>query len=744
MDQGSLLAAGTLGATALAAGVHLAGRRRRARRDAAALAERIDRRQHLARSLHPVIDPDVCIGSLSCLDACPEGDILGIIDHAARLVHADHCIGHGRCAAECPVGAIRLVLGSAERGVDLPEVDEWFESSRRGVHVVGELGGMGLIRNAVAQGLQAAERLAETTPSGGEVVVVGAGPAGLATALGLTARGVPNRVLEQDTVGGSIAHYPRRKLTLTEPLDLPIAGRIGRRQISKEELLDAWQRAIGKARLRIASGVKVGGIEGRDGRFTVLTSAGPVEAAKVVLATGRRGTPRRLGAPGEELPKVVHGLREPEAFDGARVLVVGGGDAAVEAAIQLATGSTAQVALAYRGPELSRCRAANRARFEELVAARRVAAHLSAEVRAITAAAVLLERAGRAVELPNDAVVLALGGELPVQFLASVGVAMHRFHGEAPGELARPAPAAPHPGLHPGPRRALPRRARAERRILVLLRLLYAVAGLALLGWLAAKGADYYRLPRAARLASPLHPLLKPAGPWGHGVGIAATAVMLGNFLYAARKRVRRLRALGSIRGWLDFHVFVGFMSPLVIAFHAAFQSNNGLATGTAAALGGVVVTGIVGRFIYGVVPADGGKGAELEDLAADFARIRAWAAPQLDLAGASAHALLDRATAPVKAGSLAAVFLRMPVEALALRLRILGLRRHLADRAGYRELRDALLRLGRLRWQLRFYRSLKRLLRGWRVFHAALAVFLVLAIAAHIAVSLFLGYGLR
>ncbi len=225
---------------------------------------------------------------------------------------------------------------------------------------------------------------------------------------------------------------------------------------------------------------------------------------------------------------------------------------------------------------------------------------------------------------------------------------------------------------------------------------------------------------------------------------MAATAFMMSNFLYAVRKRVRGLTGFGHIKGWLDFHVFVGVMSPLVIAFHAAFQSNNFMASATALSLAVVILTGLVGRYIFGLVPATGGKAEELEDLAATFERLRSFAAPELAHAGPRATALLDRATAPVRAGSLLAVFLRYPLEAAALRLRLLSMRGLFPDRERWLELRATLLGLGRLRWQLRFYGSLKRLLRGWRVFHATLAVFLVFAIAAHIAVSLYLGYGLK
>jgi thioredoxin reductase/Pyruvate/2-oxoacid:ferredoxin oxidoreductase delta subunit len=739
MDQATLwLSTGAVAFVALVGGWHASRRWKRQRRDSAAWEAKRRAGQHHARSLHPVIDTDICIGSLSCLKACPEGDILGIVDGAARLVHADHCIGHGRCAAECPVNAIRLVFGSAERGVDLPEVSEVFESSRPGVHVVGELGGMGLIKNAIAQGLQAAEHLASVLPrSGPGVLVVGAGPAGIATALGLRARGVPFRIVEQGSVGGSVSHYPRRKVAMTEQVELPGWGRFGKSAISKEELLHTWERVLAKSGVSVEQGVKVVGIEGADGRFAVETATGPIAASKVVLAIGRRGTPRRLGVPGEDLEKVVYGLTEAEQYDGQRVLVVGGGDAALEAAIQLAGESSAQVTLSYRGAELARCREANRLRFNDLVAARKIQVLLSSEVREIRPKQVLLTVGGAESSLPNDFVIVNVGGELPTEFLGKVGVGMRRYHGEAIG-VAKP-------GVDPAAQRKASARAhdRRVRRRHWVVRSLYLVAGLSILAWLAWVGRDYYPLDRAARRASPLHARLRSAGVWGHGVGIAATAFMLSNFLYAARKRWKRLGSLGGIKGWLGFHVFVGFMSPLVIAFHSAFQSNNLLATSTAASLCVVVATGIVGRFIYGTVPSDGGKAVELSDLLAHFERLRDQQGQTLGEAGPGARALLTRATTPVSAGSFALLFVLMPLEALMLRLRLLGLRRRFRTRAQFLEFRDAVVRLARLRWQIRFYASLKRLLRGWRAFHASLAVFLVLAIAAHIGISLYLGYGL-
>jgi thioredoxin reductase/Pyruvate/2-oxoacid:ferredoxin oxidoreductase delta subunit len=729
------IAAAFVVAAFLFGGIHVSRRKARQRRDAEVLEEKRARGAHLARSLHPVIDPDVCIGSLSCLKACPEGDILGVVDGAARLVHGDHCIGHGRCAVECPVHAVKLVFGSAERGIDLPEIDEYFESSRPGVHVVGELGGMGLIKNAVTQGLQLAERLADVLgPTRGQVVVVGAGPAGLATAIGLKARKIPHRLLEQDTLGGSVAHYPRRKVTMTETIDLPLGGRFGKSRITKEELLGSWQKIVGKVGIKVEEGVKVTGVAGEDGRFAIDTSRGTLQAAKVVLAIGRRGTPRKLGVPGEEGEKVLYGLKDPDQFDGNKVLVVGGGDAALEAAIQLAEESSAEVALSYRGAELGRCREANREKFIALAKAGRVRSLLPSVVKEIKPKEVALDAGGREVRLPNDFVVVNVGGELPAEFLAKVGVTMRRYHGEERrgGRAARTTR-----------KGAVEKRTDAEKGHGRTAHQLYALGGLLILAGLAWVGRDYYLLSRAERLASPLHPSLKPAGSYGHGVGIAATLFMLSNFLYAARKRWKVLAPLGKVTSWLDFHVFVGFMSPLVIAFHAAFQSNNLLATGTAASLAVVVSTGIVGRFIYSVVPSDGGKSIELADLLARFERARTSVGDLPARAAVAAKAIQARVGAPVKSRSFAVLFVALPVESLGLRLRLFALRWRFGDRARFKAFRTTVLRLERLRWQIRFYSSLKRLLRGWRAFHATLAVLLVLAIAAHIGLSLYLGYGL-
>jgi thioredoxin reductase/NAD-dependent dihydropyrimidine dehydrogenase PreA subunit len=765
LDLLALLAAAlVLGASTGALVLH---RRRRQLRDTAAWERNVEKQLHVPASLHPVIDTDVCIGSLSCIRACPEGDILGVVGGAARLVHAANCIGHGRCAAECPVGAIRLVFGTSERGVDLPEVDEFFESSRPGVHVVGELGGMGLIRNAVAQGLQVAEHLhrvlalpaAAAVPgervvggAGGtlrvldggggppaetvDVAVVGAGPAGLATAAALRRAGRTVRILEQGTVGGTVAQYPRQKVVMTDPLEIPYAGKLTKRLVSKEELLEYFEKLLARSGLRVEEGVRVVGLDGEDGAFRVRTASGTIPARKVVLACGRRGTPRRLGCPGEDSPRVTYRLLDPEQYAGAKVLVVGGGDSALEAANSLCDAGAA-VTISYRGPEFGRCRPANKAGLEARAAAGRLRAAMSSTVERIGEGTVTLRTAAGPEDLPIDYVIVLIGGELPLEFLKQVGVGVKRLHGEAlvpAGRSAGPVAARRAPSKEE-------REARNRRRLALLLGALGASI-VALLAW---HGHEYYLLDEEARReAEALHRVFRPAGTWGHGVGIAATAFMMSNFLYAVRKRWGRLKRSGTIRTWLTFHMFVGFMSPVVIAFHAAFQSNNGLATATAAALAVVVSTGIVGRFIYGMVPVSGGRTLELHDLLARWERERDALRPALAPGADPSRVdeLVGRITAAPAGGSLLALFARLPGETVGLGLRLARLRPLFADAGAYRRFRGEILRLVRLRRQVGFYRGLKRLLSAWRLFHASLAVFLVLLIAAHIGVALYLGYG--
>lgn len=386
-------------------------------------------------SLHPVIDPAKCIGCRACLFACPEGQIFGAAGHKVEVLAAANCIGHGSCKAACPTSAIDLVYGSEKRGVTLPTVDKNFQTTVPGVYIAGELGGMGLIRNAIEQGRQAIEAIASSlqgstgSPEVLDVVIVGAGPAGISASLNAKAHGLRFVTLEQDTIGGTVAHYPRRKIVMTNPAQMPMVGEMRFRKVGKEALLRFWSGVLQKVPLPIRTGERVSAIVPTSFGHIVRTQAGHYPARRVLLAMGRRGSPRTLGIPGEELPNVCYRLVEPAQYRGSRVLVVGGGDSALEAAATLAGEAGTTVTLAYRGSGFVRPRQANRTAIDKLRKTGRVDVLLNTEVLRIGPDSVFLRTNGSAVEVKNDAVILCTGGVAPGAFLQAIGIASETKYG---------------------------------------------------------------------------------------------------------------------------------------------------------------------------------------------------------------------------------------------------------------------------------------------------------------------------
>jgi thioredoxin reductase/NAD-dependent dihydropyrimidine dehydrogenase PreA subunit len=388
-------------------------------------------------SLHPAIDPTRCVGCGECIKACPEqpeSHVLGLIDGKAELVTPSDCIGHGACRTACPVGAITLVFGTERRGVDIPVLSTDFETNVPGVFVAGELGGMGLIRNALVQGREAVEAVARRRQRRQgmlDLFIVGAGPAGFSASLTAMSLGLKFATVEQESLGGCVFHYPRAKLVMTAPVELPFIGKIKIKQTSKEALLQFWQNVERKSGLVINYNERVDSIAPRHGGFVVRTSKREYEASAVVLAIGRRGTPRKLGVPGEELPKVVYRLIDPEQYAGQRVLVVGGGDSALEAAASIAEVDGAKVAISYRGGAFARAKPKNRQRVEAAREDGRLLVALGSIVKQIAQDAVTIEQKGKLLRLPNDAVIVAAGGVVPTEFLKGVGVQIETKYGTA-------------------------------------------------------------------------------------------------------------------------------------------------------------------------------------------------------------------------------------------------------------------------------------------------------------------------
>ncbi len=381
--------------------------------------------------LHPVIDPIVCCGSGACVRACPENAI-GIINHKAVLINPAHCIGHGACAPACPVGAIKLVFGTERRGVEIPHVKPSFETNVPGIYIAGELGGMGLVRKAAEQGRQAMESIARNRGSGKQldVVIVGAGPAGLAGTLGAMEKKLRSVTLEQeDSLGGTVYHYPRNKIVMTQPVMLPLVGKAKLGEITKEDLLAFWHRVVERVGMKINFNERVERVTATSGGYVVKSNKAEYLTRNVLLAIGRRGTPRKLGVPGEESAKVVYRLVDPEQYSGRKILVVGGGDSAIEAAVATSEQPGTTVTLSYRGDAFGRVKQKNRDRLAAAERDGKLTVLLSSNVAKIEKDHVHLDKDGESICFENHGVIVCAGGILPMGMLKDMGIQVETKHG---------------------------------------------------------------------------------------------------------------------------------------------------------------------------------------------------------------------------------------------------------------------------------------------------------------------------
>ena len=379
-------------------------------------------------SLHPIINPNRCIGCQSCINACPEQshEVLGVIHGKAHLINPTHCIGHGACKQSCPVDAITLVFGTESRGIDIPNVSANFETNVPGNFIAGELGGMGLIRNAITQGTQAMESIYNLvkgqTENDLDVVIVGAGPAGIAASLYAMEKNLKFRTIEQESLGGTVSSFPRGKIVMTAPVHLPLIGTVRFKETTKEKLLEFWESVVEKTGLQISFHERVEAITRHKDHFEIVTNKNTLKSHTVLLAIGRRGTPRKLGVPGENCNKVVYRLIDPAQYRGQHVLVVGGGDSALEAAYSIADEPGTTVSISYRSEAFSRAKEKNRAMISEYAADQKLNVYMKSTVKSIDEQTVILEHEGEVLELKNDAIIVCAGGILPTGFLKDMGV----------------------------------------------------------------------------------------------------------------------------------------------------------------------------------------------------------------------------------------------------------------------------------------------------------------------------------
>lgn len=688
-----------------------------------------------AQLQHPVVDLTRCMGCATCVAVCPEDGVLEIVHGQAMIVNGARCMGIAACERECPVGAVTVTLTNVENRRDIPALDDRLEAvGSPGLFLAGEVTAQALIKTAVEHGAAVGAEVARRTREAAlppteqvlDLIVVGAGPAGLACALEAKQQGLRFTVIDQETTwGGTVAKYPRRKLVLTQPVDLPLHGRIKQSTFSKEELMELWLGIAAEHQLPLRGGLTFEGVErGDDGLYVVYAGGRTFKARHVCLAIGRRGTPRKLDVPGEELPKVAHSLIDAASFESRKILVVGGGDSAIETALGLATQPGNEVTLSYRKEAFFRLKSRNAQKIGEAARSGELTLLMRSEVEAIHPDRVdlrLEEGPQERCSIANDEVFVMIGGVPPLALLENAGVSFDPSH--------RPPP------------RVIEEQGTGLKQAL---RVAFACAFVVLA--FAVWNLDYYFLPLDQRPAHPKHLMLRPGDGLGLAFGIGAIVLVGANLAYLLRRSPRIKVSWGSLERWMTVHVATGIAAVLLALLHAAMQPRDTVGGHSLWMLAGLLVTGAIGRYFYAYVP----RAANGRELAIDEIRERAHELPKEW--GGTQQAFGEAARAEVlqliKAKQWNSSFLGRMMALLGDRR---SLRRALAkiELAGMRQQveRDEIdetLKLVRRAHDnavaAAHYEDLRAVAGTWRYLHRWGAVLMVALVALHVAHALIYG----
>ncbi|MEE8104280.1 MAG: NAD(P)-binding domain-containing protein [Planctomycetota bacterium] len=695
-----------------------------------------------AQLQHPVVDLTRCLGCATCIAVCPEDEVLELVHGQAVVLNPSRCVGVAACERECPVGAITVTIANLEEREDIPAFESNLEAvGSPGLFLAGEVTAHALIKTAVEHGTAVAAEVAQrvkkpvTVPATDgatdaaadralDLCIVGAGPAGLACSLEAKRQGLSFVTLDKESaLGGTVAKYPRRKLVMSEPVHLPLHGRMRRSTYEKEELIDLWNEVATKYELPIVHGALFQGLDrNADGHFVVRTDSGNHVARHVCLAIGRRGVPRELGVPGESLPKTAYSLLDAGSYRGRRVLVVGGGDSAVEAALGLAEQPGNEVTLSYRGESFHRIRKKNETRLDAQIAAGKIEVVFQSEVVRIESDRVELSvrnGAAQPLSIPNDDVFVMAGGTPPVELLASAGVSFDHS--------ARPA-AATVTEQGGGLVRAL------------AIGFALSLGALAWAWW----HADYYLLTAAERALHDKHALLRPGQSVGLALGVTAASLIAVNLLYLLRRSGRLGFRFGSLRGWMTSHVATGILALLLAALHGAMAPGDTAAGHSLWALAILLVTGAIGRYFYAYVPrAANGRELALAEVRSQLDALTAMR-DDAEFAQAAREEVRTLAKSRQWKGSFFGRVIALLGVQRELRRALATIEMRGREEGVPEDLISDTLRLARDAHRhalmAAHYEDLRALLSSWRYLHRWVAALMLLLLAVHIFSALFYG----
>jgi thioredoxin reductase len=415
---------------------------------------------------HPVIFPERCIGCHACVDACPH-DVLAIVNGIASPVARDQCMEDTACQVECPVNPKACIVVNTTKKIKprpVPVRDPSFMTNVPGVYIIGDVSGTPLIKNAANEGADVVKDIAHELNNGAgaepkaevDVVIVGIGPAGLSAAIAAKQFKLRYVGIEQDKVLATIDAYPRGKYVFFKPetMDSHGAIEVNGAGEQREKILDSWTGAMKTNGVVINEGESCKSVKkAEDGDYFVVQSEKGLarektsyRARRIVLALGNRGTPMKLRVPGEEIKitragrtedKVKYKLTDPEVHRKNRVIVVGAGNSAIEAAVDLVARRDGdqitfrsddeinEVALVIRSDMKNDLKFLNKLQVYQCIDEGKVKAYFGTAIKEIRDAEVVLMNARTGEEkttLPNDYIFAMIGGDRPTKFLESIGI----------------------------------------------------------------------------------------------------------------------------------------------------------------------------------------------------------------------------------------------------------------------------------------------------------------------------------